>query len=230
MRCIISRQKRLKRVQNMKSCKDSMLLYAVTDRRWLNGETLRSQVEKALKGGVTCIQLREKEMVDSEFLAEALDIKELCSQYDVPLIINDNVDVALKCHADGIHVGQSDMNAGELRQIVGDKMIIGVSASTAEQALEAVRNGADYIGTGAVFPTSTKDDASDVSIAELTEICSTVSIPVVAIGGITKENTLKLSGSGIAGIAVVSAIFAQPDIEAAARELRKLSEKAAGMI
>lgn len=213
----------------MRSCKENLLLYAVTDRRWLNGETLHCQVEKALKGGATCIQLREKEMSDGDFLAEALDIKELCGQYDVPLIINDNVGVAVKCGADGIHVGQSDMNAGKLRRMVGDKMIIGVSASTLEEAEEAVRSGADYIGTGAVFPTSTKDDAGTVSITALTEICRAVSIPVVAIGGITKENTLKLSSSGIAGIAVVSAIFAQSDIESAARELRNLSEKAVGL-
>lgn len=213
----------------MKSCKESLLLYAVTDRRWLNGETLYSQVEKALKGGATCIQLREKEMSNSDFLAEAIEIKKLCTQYDVPLIINDNAEVAVKCGADGIHVGQSDMNAGELRQMVGNNMIIGVSASTLDEALEAVGNGADYIGTGAVFPTSTKDDADKVSMTDLSEICSTVSIPVVAIGGITKENLLQLNGSGIAGVAVVSAIFAQSDIKAAARELLQLSKKAVGI-
>ncbi len=209
----------------MKSCRESMLLYAVTDRRWLReGETLAQQVEKALRGGVTCLQLREKELSDEEFLAEAIEIKKICARYDVPFIINDNVNVAIKCKADGIHVGQSDMDAGELRRIVGDDMLIGVSAENVEAALKAEADGADYIGTGAVFSTSTKNDAAAVSLTELAEICRSVKIPIVAIGGITKENITDLSGTGVAGAAVVSAIFAEPDVEAATKELLRLSE------
>lgn len=213
----------------MKLDRKSLLLYAVTDRRWLNGETLVSQVEKALRGGITCFQLREKEIGNAEFLEEALEIKEVCLRYGVPFIINDNVEVAIKCGADGIHVGQSDMNAGELRRLVGDDMIIGVSASTVEAAIEAVHNGADYIGTGAVFNTSTKEDAKYVDNDTLRNICASVTIPVVAIGGITRNNILELSGSGVAGAAVVSAIFAQRDLEAAAAELLELSRKMAGV-
>lgn len=202
-----------------------MLLYAVTDRRWLGeGETLAQQVEKALRGGVTCLQLREKELSDEEFLAEAMEIKEICAKYDVAFIINDNVNVAIKCNADGIHVGQSDMDAGELRRLVGEDMLIGVSAENVEAALKAEADGADYIGTGAVFSTSTKGDAAAVSLETLAEICRTVKIPIVAIGGITKENITDLSETGVAGAAVVSAIFAEPDVEAAARELLRLSE------
>ena len=213
----------------MKLSKKDMLLYAVTDRRWLDGKTLASQVEKALKGGVTCLQLREKELDDESFLSEAFEIKEICSRYGVPFIINDNVEVAVKCGADGIHVGQSDMNAGELRRLVGDDMIIGVSAGTVEEAVEAFRNGADYIGTGAVSATSTKNDADAVDPSVLSEICASVPIPVVAIGGITEANILRLSGSGADGVAVVSAIFAQPDAEEAARRLLELSKQMAGV-
>lgn len=214
----------------MKLDRQKLLLYAVTDRRWLNGETLASQVERALKGGITCLQLREKELSDEEFLEEALEIKEVCRRYGVPFIINDNVKVAVKCGADGIHVGQSDMNAGELRRLVGDDMIIGVSAGTVKAAMEAFENGADYIGSGAVFTTSTKDDAKPVDNETLRNICSSVPIPVVAIGGITRNNILELSGSGAAGAAVVSAIFAQEDPEAAAAELLCLSRKMAGVL
>lgn len=200
-----------------------MLLYAVTDRRWLRDKTLASQVEKSIKGGVTCIQLREKELDDEGFLNEALEIKKICNKYNVPFIINDNVEVALKCGANGIHVGQSDMNAGSLRRLVGEEMIIGVSAGTVDEALEAAANGADYIGTGSVFVTSTKDDADHVTYDTLKEICSAVEIPVVAIGGITMENIQELQGSGVDGIAVVSALFAQEDIKSAAAELLELS-------
>lgn len=214
----------------MKLSKKDMLLYAVTDRRWLDGRTLASQVEKALKGGVTCLQLREKELDDESFLAEALEIKAICKRFGVPFIVNDNVEVAVKCGADGIHVGQSDMNAGELRRLVGDDMIIGVSASTVEEAMEAFRNGADYIGTGAVFATSTKNDADAVDSSVLNEICSAVPVPVVAIGGITEDNILQLSGSGVDGVAVVSAIFAQPDAEAASRKLLELSQQMVGAL
>lgn len=206
----------------MKFDKSSLLLYAVTDRSWLCGETLYSQVEKALEGGATMIQLREKEMSEDSFLAEAREIKELCARYDVPFLINDNVAIAAAVDADGVHVGQSDMEAGDVRRNLGRGKIIGVSAQTVEQAILAEKHGADYLGVGAVFHTGTKPDASDVSYETLKAICQAVSIPVVAIGGITVDNVKGLAGSGICGAAVVSALFAQEDIEAAARELNRV--------
>lgn len=199
--------------------KKDLLLYAVTDRSWLNGETLYSQVEKALKGGATFMQLREKDLDEENFLKEAVEIKKLCRKYEVPFVINDNVDIALSMDADGVHVGQSDMEALDVRAKLGPDKIIGVSAQTVEQALLAEKHGADYLGVGAVFHTGTKLDADDVSFETLKEICQAVSIPVVAIGGITSDNLMKLKGSDIAGVAVVSAIFAQKDIEAATRDL-----------
>ncbi|MEG1835641.1 MAG: thiamine phosphate synthase [Oscillospiraceae bacterium] len=205
------------------SCdKSLMALYAVTDRSWLSNETIEKQVEKALKGGVTLIQLREKHMSDDDFLAEALRVKEICKKYNVPLIINDNVEVAIKSDADGIHVGQSDMDALNVRKRLGKDKIIGVSAGTVNEALIAEKSGADYLGVGAVFSTSTKLDANNVSLSTLTEICDKINIPVVAIGGISKYNVKELSGTGIDGVAVVSAIFAEKDIESATKELKKL--------
>lgn len=209
----------------MKCDKKDLLLYAVTDRHWLNGRTLYSQVEEALKGGATFIQLREKELDEEHFLEEAEEIKELCGRYQVPFVINDNVDIALAMDADGVHVGQSDMEAGDVRAKLGPDKIIGVSAQTVEQALMAEENGADYLGVGAVFPTGSKADAVEVSHDTLKAICEAVQIPVIAIGGISRENVLELSGNGICGIAVISAIFAKDDIEEAARELRGLTEK-----
>lgn len=203
----------------------AMRLYAVTDRAWLSHQTLKEQVEEALKGGATCIQLREKELDELSFLEEAEELCALCRAYHVPFIVNDNVKIALACGADGIHVGQHDMQAGDVRKAIGDNMILGVSAQTVEQALEAERNGADYLGVGAVFATSTKLDADAVSHETLREICRAVSIPVVAIGGIYKENIMQLSGTGVDGVALVSAIFASGDIENACRELRALSEQ-----
>lgn len=202
-----------------------MLLYAVTDRSWIGERTLLGQVKEALDGGVTCVQLREKQLDDKSFLSEALEIRELCRAYGVPFIVNDNVDIAVRCKADGIHVGQRDMEAGDVRSIVGKDMIIGVSAQTVEQALAAQKAGADYLGVGAVFSTSTKTDACEVTFQTLREICSAVSIPVVAIGGINKKNILRLSGSGADGVAVVSAIFAAEDIESECKILKKLSEE-----
>ena len=199
--------------------KEDVLLYAITDRHWLNGETLYQQVEKALKGGVTFLQLREKNLDEEHFMEEARLIKELCRKYRVPFIINDNVEIAQAIDADGVHVGQSDMEAGDVRARLGADKIIGVSAKTVEQALLAEKHGADYLGVGAVFSTSTKADATEVSHETLKAICEAVKIPVVAIGGITKENVKELAGCGADGIAVISAIFAQPDIEEAARDL-----------
>ena len=209
-----------------KNCdKKDLLLYAVTDRTWLGDETLYQQVEKTLKGGATFIQLREKHLDDTAFLEEAVELKELCRRYHVPFVINDNVEIALKMDADGVHVGQSDMEAGNVREKLGPDKIIGVSAQTVEQAVLAEQRGADYLGVGAVFPTGSKDDADDVSHETLKAICEAVSIPVIAIGGISRNNVMELAGSGICGIAVISAIFAQPDIEAATKELRVLTEE-----
>ena len=208
------------------SCdKKDLLLYAVTDRSWLNGQTLYEQVEQALKGGVSFLQLREKELDEQAFLEEAKVIQELCKKYQVPFLINDNVELAASIGADGVHVGQSDMAAGAAREKLGPDRIIGVSARTVEEALEAQRQGADYLGVGAVFPTGSKADAVEVDHQVLKEICSAVEIPVIAIGGIGRDNVAQLKGSGICGIAVISAIFAQNDIEAAARELRGLTEE-----
>ena len=209
----------------MKCNKETMLLYAVTDRTWVGNQSLIEQVEEAIKGGVTCVQLREKELEEEAFLSEAIELKNICSRYQVPFIINDDVEVAIKCGADGIHVGQKDMEAGNVRAMVGEDMIIGVSVQTVEQALAAQKAGADYLGVGAVFTTTTKLDANSVSHETLKEICETVSIPVVAIGGINKSNILGLSGTGVDGVALVSAIFAAKDIASECVILRSLSEK-----
>ena len=209
----------------MKCDKKHMLLYAVTDRAWTGERTLYQQVEAALKGGVTCVQLREKDMDDAAFLREAREIRALCRQYEVPFIVNDNVDVAIACGADGIHVGQEDMAAAEVRRLAGEGMILGVSVHTVEEALEAVQNGADYLGVGAVFPTSTKTDVDQMTNETLRAICDAVDVPVVAIGGINRDNIGKLSGSGVDGVALVSAIFSADDIEAVCRELRQMSER-----
>ena len=212
----------------MKCDKKHMLLYAVTDRSWVGGKTLCQQVEEALRGGVTCVQLREKAMGDEDFLQEAKEIHALCQQYGVPFIVNDNVEVAVACGAEGVHVGQEDMAAGDVRRRVGDGMIIGVSVHTVAQAREAVRSGADYLGLGAVFPTGTKTDVDQMSGETLRAICAAVDIPTVAIGGINRGNLGSLAGSGVDGVALVSAIFSAPDIEETCRDLRKLAEEMAG--
>ena len=209
----------------MKFDRKNLLLYAVTDRSWLGEETLYDQVEQALKGGATFIQLREKKLEQEAFLQEALEIKALCKSYNVPFLINDNVALAIQTDADGVHVGQHDAEAGAVRKRLGANKILGVSAQTVEQAIRAEQNGADYLGVGAVFHTGTKPDDDDISFETLKEICTAVRIPVVAIGGISKENILQLSGSGICGVAVISAIFAQQDIMNAARELKILAER-----
>ena len=210
----------------MKCDKKDLLLYAVTDRSWLGDRTLCEQVEEALEGGATFVQLREKELDEDTFLAEAVEIQKLCKKYGVPFVINDNVDIAIKMNADGVHVGQSDMEAGDVRALLGEDKILGVSAQTVEQAILAEKRGADYLGVGAVFHTGSKADADDVSHETLKAICDAVSIPVVAIGGIGKHNVTELSGSGICGIAVISAIFAAEDIKSATAELKALTERA----
>ena len=209
----------------MKCSREMMLLYAVTDRMWTGKQTLMEQVEDALKGGATCVQLREKELDEDAFLQEALEMKALCEKYHVPFFVNDNVEIAVKCKADGIHVGQSDMATAKVRQTVGEDMMIGVSVHSVEEALEAVRNGADCLGVGAMFSTSTKANADVLTKEVLKEICDAVDVPVVAIGGISKENMKELSGTGVDGVALVSAIFAAEDIEQECRVLRQLAEE-----
>ena len=209
----------------MKFSKDMLLLYAVTDRSWTQDQTLYDQIEAALKGGVTIVQLREKNLPEDEFVAEAIRVKELCSRYNVPLIINDNADVALKSGADGVHVGIEDTPVAELRQKVGKDFIIGATAKTVEQAQSAEKAGADYLGVGAVFPSPTKKNAIRITAEKLKEICSSVSVPAVAIGGISLDNVSEIKGCGMSGIAVISAIFASDDIQKAASELKEKAKE-----
>ena len=208
----------------MKCAEKDLLLYAVTDRHWLNNRTLTDVVRESLEGGVTMLQLREKTLAEPAFLAEAKELQALCREYHVPFIVNDNVDIALAMDADGVHVGQSDMEALDVRAKLGPGKIVGVSAQTVEQALLAEKHGADYLGVGAVFPTGSKDDADDVSYDTLKATCQAVSIPVVAIGGINRDNVARLADSGICGVAVISAIYGAPDIRAAAQELKAATE------
>ena len=205
--------------------KEKLLLYAVTDRAWTGKMSLAQQVEAALQNGATCVQLREKALDEEQFLAEALELRALCRRYGVPFIVNDNVDIAIRCGADGVHVGQEDMKADDVRRRVGEKMIVGVSAHTVEEARRAVENGADYLGVGAVFSTATKTNVGNMPFETLREICRAVEIPVVAIGGISQKNIMQLSGSGVDGVAVVSAIFAAEDPGAAAAEMLKLARE-----
>ena len=208
----------------MKFQREMLLLYAITDRAWVGRQTLYEQIEEAQQGGATIVQLREKDMDAADFTAEAVEVKALCRRYRVPLIINDNVDVALQSGADGVHVGIEDTPVAQLRQMVPKDFIIGATAKTVEQARAAERAGADYLGVGAVFPSPTKKNAIRITREQLKEICGSVSIPAVAIGGISMENAAALQGGGMAGIAVVSAIFAAPDIRQAAPDLPAVAE------
>ena len=193
----------------------SLLLYAVTDRHWLDGRTLYEVVKESLDGGATFMQLREKTLDEETFYQEAVELQALCKEYGVPFVVNDDVDIAVRMNADG----------GDVRALIGPDKILGVSAQTVEQAKLAEERGADYLGVGAVFPTGSKDDAEDVPFETLKEICQAVSIPVIAIGGITEGNTPALAGSGICGIAVISAIYAQEDIPEATRRLKAVTEE-----
>ena len=206
----------------MNFTKDNLRLYAVTDRSWLRGQTLMQQVEQALLGGATLVQLREKELEESAFLQEAVEMTRLCHRFGVPLLINDNVEIARKSGADGVHVGQEDMEASAVRGILGSGMIVGVTAKTVEQAKRAQDAGADYLGSGAVFGSSTKRNAKPMTKETLREICAAVRIP---IGGINRENAAVLAGTGIAGIAVVSGIFAAEDIERECKILRGIADQ-----
>lgn len=212
----------------MKCDKDTLLLYAVTDRAWTGSQPLARQVEAALQNGATCLQLREKALDPAAFREEARQMAVLCGRYGVPLIINDNVEVALACGAAGVHLGQQDMPIAQARRMAGPDLILGASAHTVQEALEAQAAGADYLGVGAVFSTSTKTDASPLPLTTLREICAAVSIPVVAIGGITETNLLQLTGCGAAGVAVVSAIFGAPDPGAATARLVRLVRQMTG--
>lgn len=208
----------------MKCNKNMMLLYAVTNSKLPSDKSLIEQVESALKGGITCLQLREKDLDEVSFLSRAIEMQKLCEKYRVPLIINDNVDVAIQSGAAGVHVGQSDMPVTEVRKLVGDNMIIGVSAHNVEEAKLAEAGGADYLGVGAIYATTTKPDASYVPVSELKRICRAVRIPVVAIGGMERGTISKLSGTGVDGVAMVSAIFAADNIEQECRKLLRLSK------
>lgn len=203
---------------------ETMTLYAVTDRAWAKEQTLMEQVKEALEGGITFLQLREKHLLKDEFIDEAREMKKLASKYKVPFVINDNIEVALAVDADGVHIGQDDMSVKEARKLLGEDKIIGVSAHNVEEALKAQDGGADYLGVGAVCQTSTKKDANVVSKEEITKICDAVDIPVVAIGGIKKENIKTLKGSKVDGVAVVSAIFAASDIKNETKALLKTVE------
>lgn len=205
----------------MKFAREKLLLYAVTDRAWTGKQTLEEQIEETLMAGTTFLQLREKSLPDEEFLKEAEKVKKITEKYNVPLIINDNVEVALKCNADGVHVGQSDMEAGNVRALLGPDKILGVTAKTVEQAKIAEARGADYLGVGTVFPTSTKPDALAITMDTLRDICKAVSIPVVAIGGITKDNVSMFEGTGVDGVALVSAIFGQENIAEATKDMKE---------
>ena len=205
--------------------KKDLLLYAVTDRHWLDGRRLVDVVRESLDGGVTMVQLREKTLDEANFFAEAKELQALCRERGVPFLVNDNVEISREMDADGVHVGQSDMEAQDVRALLGPDKILGVSAHTVEQAVLAEKHGADYLGVGAVFPTGSKDDADDVSFETLKAICAAVSIPVVAIGGIAQSNVAQLAGSGICGVAVISAIYAAKDIQKASADLRLATEK-----
>lgn len=210
----------------MKFEKKMLLLYGITDRAWEGRQTLYEQVEEALEGGITILQLREKNLKEEDFIREAVELRSLCHKYQVPLIINDNVQVALKSGADGVHVGITDTPVAEIRELTGKNFIIGATAKTVEQAKEAEKSGADYLGVGAVFPSSTKKTAIRITKEELQKICSSVKIPAVAIGGITDENISEIKGGGMSGIAVVSAIFGAENIKEAAVELKEKAREA----
>lgn len=223
--------------------KKYLALYGVTDRWWVKQklekagipvtddalrEGLLEDTRAALEGGMTYVQMREKgdPMTEDELLTEALALKALCAEYGVPFVIDDDVELAVKCGADGVHVGQSDMACVEARRALGSAKVVGVSAQTVEQAVQAEKDGADYLGVGAVFPTGSKDDADDVSHDTVKAICEAVNIPVIAIGGISKNNVGQLAGLGLDGVAVISAIYASEDIKAATEDLKAKTVKA----
>lgn len=207
----------------MRLNKNNLLLYAVTDRSWLGNRSLLQQVEECIYGGATFIQLREKNISEDEYTKIAREIKKITDRYKIPFVINDNINVALSADADGVHVGQNDTSPAKARSLIGERKILGVSVQTVNQAIEAEKSGADYLGVGAVFSTSTKPDADIVDFQNLKAICQSVNIPVIAIGGINAENMSQLKNSGICGVAVVSAIFAQKNIKEATKKLKEIA-------
>ena len=204
---------------------EDLMVYAITDRYWLNGAKLADQVEDVLKNGATFLQLREKSFTHEEMVAEAKEIKAIAAKYQVPFVINDDIYAAKEIDADGVHIGQSVMEYRKEREILGEDKIIGLSAGNLQEAIDAEKMGADYIGVGAVFHTDTKKDTTAMSFEELKEITDTVSIPVVAIGGISADNLMQLAGTGIDGISVISAIFGQEDPGAATKKLVELTRE-----
>lgn len=197
-------------------------LYLVTDRQLMSCDSLTEAVEQAILGGCTMIQLREKELSSLEFYNQAVAVKQVTDKYHIPLIINDRIDIAMAVQATGVHIGQHDLPAAAVRKVIGENMLLGVSASSIAEAIQAQQDGADYLGVGAMFPTGTKTDADSVSMEELQKIRAAVSLPIVVIGGINKGNAWRFKSMGIDGLAVVSAIIAQSDIKAAAAELKDL--------
>lgn len=215
----------VKEVYKMSISKNQMKLYVVTDRSWLNGKLFTKEIEKTLQGGATLIQLREKQLSYNEFLTEGKDIKKITDKYNIPLIINDNVEIAIKIDASGVHIGQGDMDAAEVRKLIGKDKILGVTVKTVEKAIKAEKDGASYIGVGAAFSTSTKLDTRVITFETIKNICKAVSIPVVAIGGIDENNIMNLKGLGIDGVALVSAIFSKEDVLVATKQMLGLTER-----
>lgn len=214
----------VKEVYRMSISREQMKLYVVTDRSWLNGKLFIEEIEKTLQGGATLIQLREKELNYDEFLREAKEVKKLTDKYNIPLIINDNVKIVMEINTSGVHIGQGDMDATEVRRLLGKDKILGVTAKTVEQAIKAEKAGASYLGVGAAFSTSTKLDTRVITFEAIRDICKAISIPVVAIGGIDETNIMNLKGLGIDGVALVSSIFAKSDVLQATKQMLNLSE------
>lgn len=212
----------------MKVESKDLLLYLVTDRRWLKDQSLEVVVEESVKNGVSFVQLREKDLDNEDFKKLALDVKKVTDKYKIPFVINDNIDIAREVDADGVHIGQGDMAIEKARKIIGEDKILGVSASNMKEAIDAQEKGADYIGVGAIFPTSSKDTEVSLSLEELKDIKERVKIPVVAIGGISHENIHLLEASKIDGVAVISTILAKEDLGQATRDLNILAEKYLG--
>ncbi len=212
----------------MKLNKETFLLYAITDKGVLKGKSFIEAVEEAIKGGITILELREKNVSFSEYVNQAIEVKKVTDKYKIPLIINDNVDVAVACNADGVHLGQEDISVQLAREKLGSDKIIGVTAKTVEQAIRAEQDGADYLGTGAMYQSPTKPAAIGITFDALKSICSSVKIPVVAIGGISKQNVRQLKGAGMDGIAVVSAVFGNDDITAATKEFMEICRETVG--
>ncbi len=208
----------------MSISKSQMKLYVVTDRSWLDGKLFTEEIEKTLQGGATLIQLREKKLSYDEFLKEGKEIKKITDKYNIPLIINDNVEIAISIDASGVHIGQSDMDAAEVKKLIGKDKILGVTAKTVEQAIKAEKDGASYIGVGAAFSTSTKLDTRVITFETIKNICKSVTIPVVAIGGIDENNIMNLKGLGIHGVALVSSIFSKEDVLLATKQMLELTE------